>query len=353
MVGAIHIGAMRMMRGLFRCGAAFVGASGRPLACGPGPNTRNRRPLSEAGRGRPPAPPPPGTVRLRRLDLQRSLAGPIHPFPDARGTAEDLLHPEQRRRADGANRLDVLRLGPDPARRRRRLRHLRDHAAAVGMDQGARPARDHLTEQSGRHPTPTSLLLPRTYDRLGPRTRNDRRRRQRRTLRSRCSATRCPQSRPLRSRAAPHSGSRKTFRRRPGCMYSSRSSQASVVLTSRIRLPSREGIRLSVAAQLPTLGGCVQDGDAGLRPRVSASWPIQMLVRSSRSGATVFPPAQWASAFAAAIAVALLYPRMRSLRAGHRPGVSLSRIYLLLPGLLAGAAAGARHGRSPRLRCCA
>jgi hypothetical protein len=102
--------------------------------------------------------------------------------------------------------LDVLRLGPDPARRRRRLRHLRNHVAAVGMDQGA------------------------------------------------------------------------------------------------------------------------------IRGNVLAS-------------------AQWATAFAAAVAVALLCPRMWSLRAGHRPAVILSRIYVQLPGLLAGAAAGARHGRSSRLRC--
>src|ERR687898_2738742 len=91
--------------------------------------------------------------------------GPVDPLPDAGRAAEDLLYPEQRRcrRADRANRFDMLRLGPDPAGRGRRLRHLDDRAAAIGMDHGARSVRDYITEEYGAHPIPTRSLAGRTY----------------------------------------------------------------------------------------------------------------------------------------------------------------------------------------------
>jgi hypothetical protein len=78
------------------------------------------------------------------------------------------------------------------------------------------------------------------------------------------------------------------------CMYSSRSSQASVVFTSagrRLTLHGKDyGCRSPLNCRLAAEAVCVRDGDAGLRPRAPASWPIQTLARSSRSGATVFPP---------------------------------------------------------------
>jgi hypothetical protein len=105
-------------------------------------------------------------------------------------------------------------------------------------------------------------------------------------------------------------------------------SEASVVFTSRIRHPSREAIRLSVAAncRLSAEAGCVRRRRRGLRPRVTAScrsrcWfarpdpgqrPSVRAVgdrrrRGRRGGAPL--------------------PAEPTLRAGHRPGVSLSRVY--------------------------
>ena len=90
---------------------------------------------------------------VRAIENLLPQRGPIHAFPNAGRSAEDLLHYEQRgrRRADSSNGFDVLRLRKDPTGGRRQLRHLDDRTAAKGMHNRTRPARDHISEQSGRH----------------------------------------------------------------------------------------------------------------------------------------------------------------------------------------------------------
>jgi hypothetical protein len=76
MVGAIHTGAMRVMRGLFMFWCCLCrGERVDPLPASPAGHPQPAAHCGDAGRGGPLSRPPPGPVRLRRLDLQRSLAG--------------------------------------------------------------------------------------------------------------------------------------------------------------------------------------------------------------------------------------------------------------------------------------